>query len=115
MEGFKDWLIANSKSFPVAKSNFYSELQLFTQDNGASLLYRNDGTYGFDQGRVRIASIDAVTTIEFRQPSSIKDPIIEYWNNVIADFNQRAMRNPNTIGLSNGKVSGANGFAWTAS
>ena len=84
MEGFKNWLTANSKSFPVAQNSFYSELQLFTQDNTASLLYRNDGTYGFDQGRVRVVSIDAVTTIEFRQPSSKKDPIIEYWNNVIA-------------------------------
>ena len=65
MDGFKNWLTTNSKSFPVPQNNFYSELKLFTSDT-ASILYRNDGTFGFDQNKVRVASIDAVTTMEFR-------------------------------------------------
>ena len=76
MEGFRDWLVANGHSFPVASSaDFLTRLQAYTQDS-SSLDYRSVSAYGFLNGQMRYASIDVVTNIAFRDPASVKDQVI---------------------------------------
>ena len=112
MEGFRDWLIANSHAFPVANSaDFITRLQEYTADT-SSLDYRSVSAYGFIDNQLRYASIDAVTNIEFRSPASVKDPAAEYWNNYVATISANAASNSNTAGLSNGIMAGGMGFSW---
>lgn len=114
MEGFRDWLVANGHSFPVASSaDFLTRLQAYTQDS-SSLDYRSVSAYGFLNGQMRYASIDVVTNIAFRDPASVKDQAIDYWNNYVATLSSNAASNANTAGLSKGKMAGGQGFAWAA-
>ncbi len=48
MKAFQTFLQGQGKRFPVAQSDFNSELLLFTADS-SSLAYRKAGVYGFDE------------------------------------------------------------------
>lgn len=90
MEGFKDWLTANGKDFPVTSlSDFQEEMIAFNADP-ASLFYRNEGVLGFKDGRLKYIQIDALTNIKLGAASKIRKPVIEYWENKITQLNLKA-------------------------
>ena len=83
MEGFRDWLVANGKSFPMENAfQFHQEMLAFSRDP-ASLTYRKEGAFGFSNGKLRYIQIDALTPIEIGAASSIKQAAIGYWENAI--------------------------------
>lgn len=64
-------------------------MQAFNSDS-ASLVYRNEGAYGFSNGIVSYIQIDALTPIDIGAVSKIKQPAIDYWEDAISQINHRA-------------------------
>lgn len=113
MSGFRGFLLAQGKAFPVAESDFESELQQFAF-HSSSLEYRKAGVFGFNEaGRLIQAQVELTSYIDANSKNI--DEVEKYWEDICESYNLAASLKSTTSGLANCKYDGGLIASWKVS